>query len=155
MKELGVNHVKYAPLCTNDTFGYHEKFRKQVTSDLNDLQNELTDEHFRIIDLYTGDFNDSVIFERQYSECPIKEFVCVIAANQKVYYCHDKAYLSDGCVGSIENQTFKDLWTSGNTERLFKAFEAKKICNQHCVYDSRNELLNSFIHMDMNHINFI
>ena len=155
MKELGVNHVKYAPLCTNDTFGYHEKFRKQVTSDLNDLQNELTDEHFRIIDLYTGDFNDSVIFERQYSECPIKEFVCVIAANQKVYYCHDKAYLSDGCVGSIENQTFKDLWTSGNTERLFKAFDAKKICNQHCVYDSRNELLNSFIHMDMNHINFI
>lgn len=155
MKSLGVNHVKYSPLCTNDTYGYHEGFKDQVSDCLEDMQREMTDDHFRVIDLYTGDFSNSVIFERQYSKCPIKEFICVIAANQKVYYCHDKAYLKDGCVGSIRDMTFHELWTSEETTELFRHFDAKRICKQHCVYDSRNELINSFVEMDRNHINFI
>lgn len=155
MKKLGANHVKYAPLCTNDTYSYHKDFKDLVTKDLNDLQEEYKNDAFRIINLYTDDFKDSVIFERQYMECPIKEFVCVIAANQKVYYCHDKAYLSDGCVGDLSDSSFEQLWTSEDTTKLFKNFNAQNVCNQHCVYDSRNELLNSFIKMDRNHINFI
>lgn len=155
MKSLGVNHVKYAPLCTNDTWGYHEKFKDQVTASLQKAQEDLADENFRIIDLYTGDFADSVIFERQYSRCPIKEFVCVIAANSKVYYCHDKAYLSDGMVCDLCEVSFKDGWYSSAVTEKFHSFDAMKICNQHCVYDSRNELINSFIDMDKNHVNFV
>ncbi len=155
MKELGVNHVKYSPMITNDTNSYHAPFREKVTKSLVEVQNKYGDDHFRIIDLYTGDFSDSVIFDRQYSKCPMKEFICVIAANQKVYFCQDKAYLSDGEVGSIKEQSFADLWVSDDTTRKFRDFDAKKICGQHCVHDSRNKLLNSFIEMDRNHINFI
>ncbi|MBQ9360518.1 MAG: radical SAM protein [Lachnospiraceae bacterium] len=155
MKELGVNHVKFAPMITNDTKGYHKDFKDEVTEQLIRAQDEYGSDTFRIIDLYTGDFADSVIFERQYSRCPIKEFICVIAANSKVYYCHDKAYLKDGLVGSIKEQSFKELWLSDETTELFRNFDAKKSCRQHCVYDSRNELINSFLDMDRNHINFI
>lgn len=155
MKELGANHVKYSPMCTNDTAGYHSKFKNDVTKQLQEAQDTFGNDRFKVIDLYTGDFEDSVIFERQYSKCPIKDFICVIAANQKVYYCHDKAYLDDGLVGSIRDRSFKDLWLSENTTNLFNSFDAKKVCNQHCVYDSRNELINSFLDIDRNHINFI
>lgn len=155
MKELGVNHVKYAPMITNDTHAYHREFKDEVTAQLQKAQELYGDERFRVIDLYTGDFRDSVIFERQYKECPMKEFICILAANSKVYFCQDKAYLSDGAVGSIENQSFKDMWLSEQTTELFKQFDARKICKQHCVHDSRNELLNSFLTMDRNHVNFI
>lgn len=155
MKSLGVNHVKYAPLITNDTLGYHVAFKDYVTAELEKAQDKLKDNSFRIIDLYTGDFADSVIFERNYSRCPIKEFICVIAANQKVYFCHDKAYLKDGRVCDLKDKSFKDAWYSDETTKLFRAFDAKASCKQHCVYDSRNELINSFLDMDRNHINFV
>lgn len=155
MKKLGVNHVKFAPLITNETRNYHKDFKDEVTQELMQLQRELDDEEFRIINLYTADFTDSVVFKREYSECPIKEFICVIGANQKVYYCHDKAYLSDGCIGDISRQTFRNLWQSGETAELFRKFDAITVCRQHCVYDSRNKIINSFLNMDRNHINFV
>lgn len=155
MKSLGVNHVKFAPLITTNTREYHKEFKDEVTKEILRAQEELTDEHYRIINLYTGDFEDSVVFERQYSECPIKEFICVIGANAKVYYCHDKAYLSDGCVCDIREASFKEEWQSENVTKKFKDFDAKQCCKQHCVYDSRNKLINSFLATDRNHINFI
>lgn len=155
VKSLGVNHIKYAPLCTNDTWGYHREFKDEVTAELRRMQDELADEKFQIIDLYTGDFKDSVIFERQYSNCPVKEFRCVIAANSKVYYCQDKAYLSDGVVCDLNQVSFKEGWYSEDVTKRFLDFDAKRCCKQHCVYDSRNELINSFLGMDKNHINFV
>lgn len=155
MKKLGANHVKYSPMISNDTKSYHAPFKEQVTRDLQEAQKELSDETFRIIDLYTGDFSDSVIFERQYSKCPYKEFACIIAANQKVYYCQDKAYLSDGAVCDLKKGSFYELWNSEKTTEAFQSFDAMKTCGQHCVHDSRNELINSFLEMDSRHRNFI
>lgn len=155
MKSLGVSHIKYAPLITARTRQYHEPFRDEVTRALEKAQEEFGDEKFRIINLYTGDFKDSVVFERQYSRCPVKEFLCVIAANSKVYYCHDKAYLSDGMVCDLKDASFKESWYSDETDKKFREFDARKYCKQHCVYDSRNELINSFLDMDLNHVNFI
>ena len=155
MRELGVNHVKFAPLITNDTSEYHRDIKEEIIDVLEKLQKELMTDRFKIIDLYTGDFANSVIFERQYSKCPIKELVCVIGANAKVYYCHDKAYLSNGAVCDLSEQSLKDAWYSDAVTKLFKNFDARKCCKQHCVYDSRNELINSFLEMDRNHVNFI
>ena len=155
MKSLGVNHVKFAPLITNDTLKYHADFKDETSESLAKAQSELNDSHFKVIDLYTGDFDNSVIFKRQYRECPVKEFICVIAANQKVYFCHDKAYLSDGAVGDLKNRSFKELWFSDETTELFKNFDAVKLCGQHCVYDSRNEIINAFLNIDMSDADFI
>lgn len=155
MKSLGVNHVKFAPLITTNTKDYHKQFMDEVTSEICRAQRDLTDNNYRIINLYTEDFKDSVIFERQYSKCPIKEFICVIGANAKVYYCHDKAYLSDGFVCDLNQSSFKDEWNSEQVTKKFREFDALQCCRQHCVYDSRNKLINSFLTMDTNHVNFI
>jgi len=155
MKQLGVNHVKFAPMITTETEQYHRDIKSEVIASLEKAQEELNDGHFRIIDLYSGDFANSVIFERQYIKCPLKEFICVIGANSRVYYCQDKVYLNDGCVGDIANRSFKELWQSDETGKLFSEFDARTCCKQHCVHDSRNELINSFLEMDKNHVNFI
>ena len=94
IKRLPANHVKFAPLFSNDTEGYHKDIKNDVIAKLDELGKRLNDDQFKIIDLYTSDFDNYEVFKRTYSRCPIKEFVCIIAANSKVYYCHDKAYLS-------------------------------------------------------------
>lgn len=155
MKELGVNHIKFAPLICNNTEEYHKPFQKIAMNELKKLEEQLSDESFQIVDLYTNDFNHNQVFTRTYNKCPIKEFSCVIAANAKVYYCHDKAYLSNGMIFDLNKVSFKNGWFSEDTERKFKEFDAMKFCKQHCVYDRRNELINSFLEMDVNQINFI
>lgn len=155
MKSLGANHVKFAPLFSNETEEYHKEIKDGVIEKLQELSHRLNDDTFKIIDLYTADFDHYEVFSRTYSRCPIKEFVCIIAANSKVYYCHDKAYLSDGCVCDLNNQSFLDGWNSEEVTKKFKHFDAKKICKQHCVYDSRNVLINSYLDMDLNHVNFV
>lgn len=155
MKALGVNHVKFAPLFSDHTEDYHKDIKDGVIVKLDELGQRLNDSRFRIIDLYTSDFDNYEVFRRTYSRCPIKEFVCIIAANSKVYYCHDKAYLSDGCVCDLNRQSFQDGWNSEEVTQKFKEFDAMKVCKQHCVYDSRNELINSYLDMDLNHVNFV
>lgn len=93
MKCLGVNHVKFAPLINNETEKYHEEIKDSVKASLNKLTDEFNSDSFKIIDLYTGDFDNKEVFQRLYSRCPMKEFICIIAANSKVYYCQDKAYI--------------------------------------------------------------
>ncbi|MCI8982151.1 MAG: radical SAM protein [Hungatella sp.] len=155
MRELGVNHVKFAPLISNETEDYHQDIKDEVIDTLKNLSEELNSERFKIIDLYTSDFGDYEVFKRIYSCCPMKEFICIIAANSKVYYCQDKAYLSDGCVCDLSQQSFFEAWNSKLVTQKFKEFDARKICKQHCVHDSRNILINSFLNMDRNHVNFV
>ena len=155
MKAIGVNHVKFAPLFSNDTEGYHKDIKDNVIARLDELGKRLNDDQFKIIDLYTSDFENYEVFKRTYSRCPIKEFVCIIAANSKVYYCHDKAYLSNGCVCDLNSQSFAEGWNSEEVTKKFKKFDAMETCRQHCVYDSRNILINSYLDMDLNHVNFI
>ncbi len=155
MQKLGVNHVKFAPLVSNETEDYHKDIKDEVIANLRELSVQLCTDKFRIIDLYTSDFDNYELFRRTYERCPIKEFLCVIGANSKVYYCHDKAYLSDGCVCDLNNQSFLQGWNSEEVSRKFQKFNAMSMCKQHCVYDSRNILINSYLDMDMNHVNFI
>ena len=155
MKKLGVNHVKFAPLISNETEEYHKDIKDEVIHTLNKLSEELNSDKFKIIDLYTSDFDNYEVFKRAYSRCPMKEFICIIAANSKVYYCQDKAYLSDGCVCDLSHQSFREGWYSDEAVKKSKEFDAKVMCRQHCVHDSRNELINSWLDMDMNHVNFI
>lgn len=158
MKSLGVNHVKYAPVINNQTEAYHEPFQENVMSQLAKARS-LEDKNFRIIDLYTDDIqrikNGTMIFDRAYEKCYMKEIICIIAANQKVYFCQDKAYLSNGCVGDLREARFKDVWFSDETDKKFADFNAKCVCNEHCVHDSRNILLNQFFSINKQHINFL
>ena len=158
MKSLGVNHVKFAPVINNETEAYHAPFKDQVMRDLEEAK-KLEDDHFRIIDLYSNDVHrwESGImeFDRAYTQCWMKEVVCVIAADQRVYYCHDKAYLPNGVVGDLHDHSFKNVWFAPETTEKFRTFDAHKVCAEHCVYDDRNIMLNQFFSVNENHVNFL
>lgn len=155
VKELGVNHIKYTARVTKDLFEYHEPFRQKAIAQIHRAKDEMESSSFRVIDKYTGDFDSALVFHRCYDKCYINRIFAVIAADSKVYFCHDKAYVKEGVVGDLTNQSFKDLWFSEETIKRYQEFSPQKECNHHCVYDDRNELLNTFYSLDKNHINFI
>lgn len=155
VKMLGANHIKYTARVTKDLFEYHEPFKQNVIEQIHRAKSELESDGFRIINKYEGDFDSALVFHRCYEKCFINRIFTVIAADSKVYFCHDKAYVSDGEVGSLEHTSFKELWFSEDTIKRYEQFNAQKECNHHCVYDDRNEILNTFYSLDQNHINFI
>ncbi len=154
MWELGCNHIKYTALMDNNAEKMHAPFKEEVIGQIHKLADESRG-GFNVVNLYESDFESSAVFKRSYDHCAIKDYVTVIAANAKVYYCHDKAYLSAGEVGDISRKSFREVWFSDETTRKFLAFDPKKACGHHCVYDDRNELLNLFYGLEAGHINFI
>ncbi|MBD5516687.1 MAG: radical SAM protein [Lachnospiraceae bacterium] len=155
MKELGVNHVKYTALMSNDVESVHASFKENVIEQIHRLEDEEKVSEFRVINMYESDFDQRAVFGRNYDFCGIKDFVTVIAANSKIYYCHDKAYLSAGEIGDVSEKTFREVWFSQEVTDKFRQFNPQDVCSHHCVYDDRNNLLNLFYGLDENHINFI
>lgn len=155
MKELGVNHIKFTARITKDLFEYHQPFKESVLKQLHQAQQDLEDAKFKVINKYEGDFDSAMVFERTYHKCYIQNLVTTIAADSKVYFCHDKAYVSSGVVGDLTNQSLKDLWYSEEVIKRYQTFDAMEECKHHCVYDDRNLLLNTLYSLDKNQINFI
>lgn len=155
VRDLGVNHIKYTARVTKDLFAYHRPFQQAAIDQIHRAKAELENESFRVINKYEGDFESSLMFHRCYDKCYINQIFTVIAADSKVYFCHDKAYVKEGVVGDLKNQSFKELWFSEDTIVRYQKFAPQKECEHHCVYDDRNELLNTFYSLDKNHINFI
>ena len=90
MRELGANHIKYTALMGNNAEVIHAPFKKSVIEQIHRLIDE-NETDFKIINLYESDFESNAVFGRNYDFCGIKDFVTVIAANSKIYFCHDKA----------------------------------------------------------------
>lgn len=155
VRDWGVNHIKYTARITADLENYHRPFRQEAIAQLHRAEAELACPSFAVINKYEDDFRFSTIFSRSYEECWVKEFITVIAADCKVYFCHDKAYVNNGVVGDLQHGSFRELWFSPEVIKRYQEFDAGKECCHHCVFDDRNLLLNSFLSLDKNHINFI
>lgn len=154
-KDLGTNHIKYTARITKDLFQYHESFKEEAIRQIHQAQEDFETEGFKIINKYEGDFESAMVFHRCYKKCYINQIFTVIAADSNVYFCHDKAYVSSGVVGSLKEQSFQELWYSDAVKKRYENFHPENECNHHCVYDDRNSLLNTFYSLDRNHINFI
>ena len=155
VRDLGVNHIKYTARITRDLDNYHLPFKEDAIEQLHKAQADLNRPGFNIINKYEDDFAFSTVFKRSYKDCWIKEFFTVVAADCRVYFCHDKAYVSNGMVGDLHQTSFKELWYSPEVVRRYRDFDAGQECCHHCVFDDRNILLNTFFSLDENHINFI
>lgn len=154
-KKIGFNHIKYAARITKDVMEYHKPFKENVIKEIKRAQDSLNSDNFRVIDKYSDHFDFSAVYTRTYSRCYIMQIVPVIAADGNIYMCHDKAYVANGLIGNLYKNSFKEIWFSDKTKKLFEEFDAKVECLHHCMYDTRNILLNQYAHMSNEHINFI
>jgi len=153
-KHLGIDNIKYAPIIhKDDPIGYHKDIRKKIN--IKKVDDELSDSNFKVIDKYENSLQSSMNFYREYDKCPIMQIVTSIAANCKVYFCHDKAYMRGNSLGDLKKNTFKEIWFSDKTKGIFDSFKAKETCKHHCVWDIRNKMILEYINTRKEEENFI
>lgn len=156
LSKIGVNNIKFSPLMVKGRIPeYHNEIKLKVQEQIKKAKNNICNQEFIIIDKYTDDESLDVNFKKKYRQCRIIEAFTVIGADCNVYYCHQRAYTEEGKIGSLCNQSFKELWFSKKTTEKFKNMIPDYECDFRCVFEERNELLESLINMDKRHINFI
>ena len=154
LKELGVDNVKFAAMIAN-TQGYHIAIKDKVIQQIHKAQTEIMSSRFRIINNYENDWMDKNFTEQSFPVCYTCRLVTVIAADQKVYFCHTRAYDSEAVVGDLHDQSFRELWFSEKTRKRLENLEPKRDCRNFCVYEERNRLIQAYFDVDMRHVNFI
>ncbi len=143
-RDLGVDNIKLTPRhLTKGTEEYHKKFKKTAIEQIKEAKKSFPD--FEIYDTYDIDFSAVGIPERKYGRCYMMQTVPAISALGLVYPCHDKAWMGVDSLGSIKNQSFKELWFSEETKRKFREFNPQEMCKHHCTNDLKNMQINKFL----------
>ena len=156
VKKLGGDNIKLSPIAVKEnTRNYHDLIKESVTEQIRQAKETLEDDSFRIIDKYTCDLELPDFYTKEYAKCYIQNFFAVIAADSKVYRCHQRAYTKAGELGDLMKMSFKELWYSKELDSKIKGFQPQKECCFRCAFDERNILLNDFVNIDYNHVNFI
>jgi MoaA/NifB/PqqE/SkfB family radical SAM enzyme len=148
LKDCGVTNVRFSPMWMPDFINYHAPIKDEVGAQLREAQ-KLVDHAFTVNS--TFDLGSSAhLPNRSYTRCFFMQMVPVIGADQKVYACHNKAYDHTGCLGSIADKRFKDLWFSNETKRFFETLNPMETCRHQCANDSKNRNILNLIdaHID-------
>ncbi|MFH1326496.1 MAG: radical SAM protein [archaeon] len=154
-KELGVDHVKVAPVWMKGFEDYHNLFKEKVIKQIKKAKQDLISDSFAIHDNYESYFEVEGTTKRTYSKCYVMQTIPVIGADQGVYFCHNKAYSKDGKLGSIKDQSFKRLWFSDESKKIFCSFNPKESCNHECANDRKNIAIGNMLSSHGDHINFV
>ena len=157
--ELGVDHVKVscAVVSTDpaENAAYQTPFFDSVKAQVREGQEALGRNGFAIVDKVHLPDSEDEGFAREYTWCPIAHFLTVIAADQNVYTCQDKAYSRAGLLGSLRDRRFRDLWFSDEMRRRMAELDPSRSCRHHCVGHGKNLMLLDYFEADQDHIDFI
>jgi MoaA/NifB/PqqE/SkfB family radical SAM enzyme len=154
LQDIGVDSVKISPCITSndgkESNQYHQPFFSTVRAQLDRLQAAASDGSFELFDAY-HELDEK--FDKPYGWCPYLQVLCVIGADLKVYSCQDKAYTPEGLLGSIEHQSFSDMWLTGKGK--FYHINPQRDCAHHCVANKKNLMLSEFFAADLDHSFFV
>lgn len=158
-KELGADHVKVSGAVVStraqENAAYQAAYYADVKAQIAEAQATFADARFAIIDkvhLPSGAAED---FDKQYTWCPFASMLTVIAADQNVYTCQDKAYTRSGWVGTLRTQRFAELWASPAVRARLRTLNPSRECRHHCVAHAKNLLLHEYFDVDQEHLDFV
>ena len=143
LKDCGVMNVRFSPMWIPNFRNYHAPIKDMVAAQLHEAQ-ELVDDTFTVNSTFDLD-SSAHSPERAYTRCFFMQTVPVVGADQKVYACHNKAYDHTGCIGSIADKRFKELWFSDEAKRFFETLNPQEACRHQCANDSKNRNIMNLI----------
>lgn len=158
-KELGADHVKVSGAVVSTrpagNAAYLASFYKTVKTQIARGVAELADSRFSIMDKFHLPEAGHEAYERSYNRCPFAQCLTVIAADQNVYTCQDKAYTTAGLLGSIRRTSFKKLWFSDALRERVRRLNPSTNCRHHCVAHGKNVMLLDYLEADQDHVDFV
>lgn len=155
LADTGIDSIKFSPCIVSNVGAennvYHESIADAVKNQIKRAKAELKDSSCEIFDAYHLQLES---FSKPYDWCPYLQIHPVIAADQNVYSCHDKAYNLDcGILGTIKDKSFKNFWMT-NKEKFF-SIKPSRDCAHHCVVDNKNRMILDYLNADPEHKFFV
>jgi len=149
---LGVDNFRIGYYRTDEGFiepAYHDNLIETIERCKQDFERP----GFDIIDRYDSTSANIAEGRPNYKFCGYQHFSTWIAGDLNVYRCCVTSYNEHGLVGSIKNQSFKELWDSEQKKKALENFNAKS-CKR-CIYNDKNKGINYFLNNRPPHINFV
>jgi len=142
LTDIGINNIRFSPVWTTDFHEYHSEIKNIVREQLDDIKATYNNKSKVVYDSYNIDNQNCFC---SYKQCYSMQVIPVIGADKKVYNCHNKAYDMTGLIGSIENNSFSDLWFSKETANHFKQFRPDLDCKHQCANNAKNEFIHELM----------
>lgn len=154
MYNLGADNIKFSPVIEN-TLHYHGCIKDSVIEQIHRAEENLGKGTFSVINNYESEWEDKNFSPQSFPVCYACRLVTVIAADQRIYFCQSKAYDSHSVVGDLHKQSFRDAWFSEDVQARLRTLDPMKDCQNYCVFEKRNQLIQAYFDVDMRHVNFI
>ena len=153
-KELGVDNFRISAAFTTMGYSYFDTFLEDA-KELSKKAESLSDSKFTVFNLFNDRVKDAFEGTQDYNNCSIKDLLSYIGADYNVYTCCTLAYNDAGNIGSIKDQTFKELWESKEKIAMYDDHRPCDRCKHPCMYKNKNEFINYCIKPNAKHINHI
>jgi len=154
-KSHGADNIRISIVFIEERLGYFKPETIEEGSQIAGECSAFEDENFKVYNLFDERLKNIEIGRQDYRFCGTKELLCVIGGDCNVYTCCSLAFNKKGLIGNLKEQSFKELWDSEEKRKMFRDFDASKICSYMCLYETRNKYINSLLKKDPLHVNFI
>ena len=158
-RELGVGQAKLSAAVVGTTPAeqgrYLRPFYRRVKEQIGEARARLEGPGFAIVDKVHRPDAGGEGFVQDYPHCPFAQCLTVIAADQCIYTCQDKAYTAAGLLGSIRRRSFARLWAGAAARRRLAALDPSAECRHHCVAQAKNRMLLDYLAADPGHLDFV
>lgn len=153
-KSIGVDNFRISAAFTPMGFAYFNDFMNEAKRQSKEAES-LTDENFTVFNLFNDRVGDTFVGMQNYNRCPMKDLLTYIGADYNVYTCCTLAYNERGLIGSIKEQSFKQLWEGEQKVKKFESHNPSIHCQHPCMFKGKNDFINYCIRTDAKHINYI
>jgi MoaA/NifB/PqqE/SkfB family radical SAM enzyme len=122
-KALGAANIRIGGVFQNEGADYFNLFRRETES-LVTAAESLSDNRFTVFNRFKEKLTDLEQGAPDYEFCGYQRFTTYIGGDLNVYRCCTTAYNKQGLLGSLEKQSFYNLWFGEGRDKLEK-FDAR------------------------------
>ena len=154
IKSLGCDNIKFAALVDNER-DYHADIKDEAIRQIHQAKTDFEDESFRIFNNYENEWMDKNFTRQSLQKCYTCRLVTVIAADSRMYLCHNRAYNANAVLGDLSDKSLKELWFSDEVSHRLDSLFPPDDCKNICAYEERNKMIQAYYDSDGEHVNFI
>lgn len=151
-RDAGADNVRISANLNTDGSKYYDGLYYEIMKQCEEARGLETDD-FRVFDNFASRYGELDAGNPEYRDCGYMHFTTYIGGDQKVYVCCVNAYSDRGCIGSIEDMSFKELWDSEMKQEMFDNFDARGCV--HCQFNDRNIAIRRLVEGPTGHDSFV
>lgn len=137
-RAVGVDSFRIAPIFQNEGAGYFDTFSSEA-QEMCEETKALATPTFAVHSQLMKRIGELIKGRPTESNCLYQRAATYVAADMNVYRCCVNAYNELGKLGSIEHQSFKQVWERVGEEAPFGTFDAKQ-CS-FCPFSDRQQAI--------------